>query len=182
MPFTKIGGHPPPLITFMSHCLLHVNHSPTCKSNKLLTPLEVVSGVLGNPLRLCKRGVLSTVVFTKHNLVRRITRRTCGLVPRPYNGGQNLYPIRALFQVRASATARLSCLPVFSAVPLPRCLPARHLVERAPIIEQRVWKYWLTNCGQRSEHISRGASNLSTERSITKCAALLPVSPSSLSS
>ena len=67
------GGHPPPLIIFMTLCLLHVNHSPTCKSNNLITPLEVVSRVFGNRLRLSKRGLLSTVVFTKHNLIRRIT-------------------------------------------------------------------------------------------------------------
>ena len=54
-------------------------------------------------------------------------------------------------------------------------------VERAPILEQRVSKYWLTNCGPRSEHISRGAPNLSTQHSITKWATLFTVSPSSLS-
>ena len=73
VPFWEIGGHPPSLIVFMRQCLLHENHSRTCKSKRLLTPLEVVSGVLGNPLRLSKRGALGTVVFTKHNLVRRIT-------------------------------------------------------------------------------------------------------------
>ena len=82
----------------MSHCLLQVNHSSTRKVNKLLTPLEVVRGVLGNPLRLCKRGPLGTVLCTKHNLIRRITCRTCSLMPLPYNGEQNLYPISAIAQ------------------------------------------------------------------------------------
>ena len=82
----------------MGHRLLYVNHSPTCRSNKLLTPLEVVSLVLGNPFRLYKRGPLSTVVCTKHNVASRITSRTCSLMPRSYNGGQNLYPISALLQ------------------------------------------------------------------------------------
>ena len=59
---------------------------PPCKTNKemsdeaadaaaltyLLTYL-LVGGVLGSPLRHSKRGLLGTVVFTKHNLVRRIT-------------------------------------------------------------------------------------------------------------
>ena len=52
---------------FMSHCLLHVTHSPTCKSRKLLTPLEVVSGVLGNPLRthtMVPRGVYTPLGIT----------------------------------------------------------------------------------------------------------------------
>ena len=86
----------------MRHFLLHMNHCSTCKSNKLLTPQEVVSGVLDNLFRLLKRQPLSTIVFTivftKHNLVRRITRRTCSLIPHPYNSRQNLDPISALFQ------------------------------------------------------------------------------------
>ena len=57
----------------MTHCLLYMNHNSECKGNKLLTPLEVLRGILGNPLRLCNRELLSTVVCTKHNILRRIT-------------------------------------------------------------------------------------------------------------
>ena len=33
VPFQEIWGYPAPLITFLSHCPLHVNHSSMCKSN-----------------------------------------------------------------------------------------------------------------------------------------------------
>ena len=35
--FWEIWRHSPSLNIFVSHCLLHVKHSPTCKSMKLLT-------------------------------------------------------------------------------------------------------------------------------------------------
>ena len=52
------------------------------------------------PTYLSKRRPRSTVLFTKHNLVRCISSRTCSLMPRSYNGGQNIYPIIAFLQIK----------------------------------------------------------------------------------
>ena len=75
-------------------------------------------------------------------------------MPRSYNGGQNLYPISAVVQGKGFSNGRISYLRVFSALPLLWCLAARHIVERAPILEQGVLNRWLTKCGPRSKHTS----------------------------
>ena len=113
--------------------------------------------------------VQNRVQFLCPKLVRLCVPKTISLGVQPEGpivscharttAGQTSTQSVTFLQVRALATALLSGGRVFTGLPSPWCLPARHIVERAPILEQSVWKYRVTNCRPWSEHILGGSSS-----------------------